>query len=148
MLSFPLEWVLWRQSLSCQLLPPQHLEQCFVDRQHSALAALMIGPFSQHSDLSIFIPLLTYSILIYMYCEGKYNCINMRGKHWLYPGWGPNPQPRHVPCPGIKLATLHFVGQCPYNWATLVRAVQEYIKGIATMAKSTSEKSLRKAGWG
>ena len=29
---------------------------------------------------------------------------------------------RHVPWLGIRLATFHFVGWCPTNWATLLRA--------------------------
>ena len=33
-----------------------------------------------------------------------------------------NPQPRHVPWPGIEQVTFHFVGQHPTHWATPVRA--------------------------
>ena len=36
------------------------------------------------------------------------------------PNWGPGPQPRHVPCLGIELATLWFTG---WHWATPARAL-------------------------
>ena len=38
------------------------------------------------------------------------------------PHWGPSPQPRHVPWPGIKPATLGFSGQRSIQWATPARA--------------------------
>ena len=56
--------------------------------------------------------------------EGKREgTINVRDKHRLVasctcPDGGLNPQPRHVPWPGIKLASFCFVGQRPTNWAT------------------------------
>ena len=31
----------------------------------------------------------------------------------MCPNWGPNPQTRHEPWPGIKLATFHFCGMTP-----------------------------------
>ena len=40
--------------------------------------------------------------------------------------WRPNLQPRHVPWLGIELVTFCFAGQCPTNWATLVRAKALY----------------------
>ena len=30
-----------------------------------------------------------------------------------HPDWGPNPQPRHVPQPGIEPVTFWFMGQHP-----------------------------------
>ena len=53
--------------------------------------------------------------------------INVRERHWavdswMHPKWGPVLQPRHVPWPGIKLMTFHFVGWHPINWSTPVRA--------------------------
>ena len=46
--------------------------------------------------------------------------IDAREKHWLVayctcPDWGPKPQPRYVPWPGMKPVTFHFVEQCPTN---------------------------------
>ena len=38
------------------------------------------------------------------------------------PSQGPGPQPRQEPWPGIKRVTVHFAGQHPTHWATLVRA--------------------------
>ena len=38
------------------------------------------------------------------------------------PHWGPGPQPRHVPWPGIKPVTLWFTGQHSIHWATPARA--------------------------
>ena len=36
--------------------------------------------------------------------------------------WGPDPQPRHVPCLGIEPATLGFTGWHSVHWATPARA--------------------------
>ena len=44
----------------------------------------------------------------------------------MHPTQGPNPQPRHVPRPGIKPAAFHSVGQCPTNRATPVRALPNF----------------------
>ena len=44
------------------------------------------------------------------------------------PNWGPGPQPRHVPRPGIQPRTFQFAGWCPTHWATLVRAALEFLK--------------------
>ena len=54
-------------------------------------------------------------------------------KHWwaascMGPDWRPVLQPRHVPCPGMELATFHFVGWHPVNWATPVRDLFIIIK--------------------
>ena len=38
------------------------------------------------------------------------------------PYWGPGPQCRHVPRPGIKLVTLWFTGVRSIHWATPARA--------------------------
>ena len=38
------------------------------------------------------------------------------------PHQGPNPQPSHVPWPGIKPVIFCFVGCCPSHWAKPVRA--------------------------
>ena len=56
--------------------------------------------------------------------QGERN-ITMREKNQSVASWTcsdqePNPQPRHVPWPGIEPET--FLGWCPTNWATLVRA--------------------------
>ena len=40
------------------------------------------------------------------------------------PHRGPSPQPRHVPRPGIKPATLWFTGRHSVHWATPAWAVQ------------------------
>ena len=53
--------------------------------------------------------------------------ISVWEKHWSVasrtcPNQGPNLQPRHVPWPGIKLATLSFAEGRSSNWATAVRA--------------------------
>ena len=44
--------------------------------------------------------------------------IDGKEKHQLVaslmcPDWGLNPQPRHVPWPGLKPMTFQFIGQCP-----------------------------------
>ena len=39
------------------------------------------------------------------------------------PYWGPGPKLRHVPCLGIELATLWFIGRHSIHWATPARAV-------------------------
>ena len=44
------------------------------------------------------------------------------------PHWGPGPQPRRVPWPGIKLATLWFTGRCSIHWATPARAEGSILK--------------------
>ena len=36
------------------------------------------------------------------------------------PKWGPGPQPKHEPWPGIATVTFWFAGQCPTHWATPV----------------------------
>ena len=56
--------------------------------------------------------------------------ISVREKHLLVasctcPDQGLNPQPRHVPWPGMDPVIFHFVERCPHNWVTLIRA---YIK--------------------
>ena len=38
------------------------------------------------------------------------------------PTWGPGPEPRHVPWPGIKPVTLWFAGWYSIHWATPARA--------------------------
>ena len=51
---------------------------------------------------------------------------------------GANPQPRHVPWPGIELRTFHFAEGRPANWATpvrdcyLVRDPEPEISSVAT----------------
>ena len=42
------------------------------------------------------------------------------------PYWGPGPQPRLVPCVGIKPATLWFAGRCSIHWATPARAQSDF----------------------
>ena len=54
----------------------------------------------------------------------------MRGCLLHTPHWGPGPQPRHVPCPGIKPATLFFAGLHSIRWATPARAGQFYYRKI------------------
>ena len=59
--------------------------------------------------------------------EGRESNIDVREEHplaasWTFPNQGPNLQPRHVPQPGIKPATLHFGEWHPIKWATPVRA--------------------------
>ena len=44
------------------------------------------------------------------------------------PNWGLNPQPRHIPWPGIEPATFRFAGWHPTNWATLTRAASLTLK--------------------
>ena len=78
--------------------------------------------------------LLLFKDFIYLFFErgerrekNRERNIDMREKHqWVAScmslDWGPTPQSRHVPWQGIKLATLCFRGQCPTNWATLVRS--------------------------
>ena len=39
------------------------------------------------------------------------------------PHWGPSPQPRHVPQPGIKLVTHWLTDQCSIHWATPARDI-------------------------
>ena len=39
---------------------------------------------------------------------------------------GLKPQPGHVPWQGIELATFCFAGQCPTNWAMLLRAEDDF----------------------
>ena len=41
---------------------------------------------------------------------------------YTYLNWKLKLQPRHVPSLGVKPATFHFVGGCPANWTTPVRA--------------------------
>ena len=41
----------------------------------------------------------------------------------MHPNQDPSLQPRHEPWPGIEPVTFGFVGQCPTNWATPVRAI-------------------------
>ena len=54
--------------------------------------------------------------------------IDVREIHWLIgfflhsPNWGPGPEPRHVPWPGIKPVTLWFAGWYSIHWATPARA--------------------------
>ena len=38
------------------------------------------------------------------------------------PKWGPGPQPRHVPWPGIEPDTFRFAGWCSILWATPTKA--------------------------
>ena len=47
----------------------------------------------------------------------KYRCV--AASHIPHaPYWRPGPQPRHVPWPGIKLATCWFTGLHSIHWAT------------------------------
>ena len=70
-------------------------------------------------------------------------------RHWsvaslTLPDWGPYLKPRHVPWPGIELATFCFVDRCPANWATPVRAT--YI--LIHWTRITHNVVLRLAGIG
>ena len=44
------------------------------------------------------------------------------------PHWGPGLQSRHVLWPGIKPATLWFIGPCSIHWATPAKAQQRILK--------------------
>ena len=61
--------------------------------------------------------------------EGERN-IDEWEKHRLVashtPTWGRDPQPRHVPRPGIKPATFQFTDQHSTHWATPTRASFTY----------------------
>ena len=77
--------------------------------------------------------------------------MDVREKHWLVASYtsadqGPNLQPRHVPRPGIGLATFHFVGWCPTNWVTPVRAPRRFFLCdivLGDLALSTQEREGR-----
>ena len=64
---------------------------------------------------------------IYLFLEGKegeregekHQCV---GASCMLPHWGPGPQLRHVPCLGVKPATLWFSGRCLIHQATPARA--------------------------
>ena len=45
------------------------------------------------------------------------------------PYWGPAPQPRHVPCLGIKLTTLWFTGWHSIHSATPATAEENILDG-------------------
>ena len=50
--------------------------------------------------------------------------IDVREEHWLLascmcPNWGINPQPRHVPWPGIKPMTFWFTGPHQPGWVLI-----------------------------
>ena len=49
--------------------------------------------------------------------------ISMCGCLSCAPYWGPGPQPRHVPWPGIEPATFWFSGQHPTHWTTPVKVL-------------------------
>ena len=42
--------------------------------------------------------------------------------------WGPGPQPRHVPWPGIQLAILWFAGWHSIHWATPARVESYFLR--------------------
>ena len=46
------------------------------------------------------------------------------------PHWGPSLQPRHVPWPGIKPATLWFAGRHSVHWATPARALNSLFSNL------------------
>ena len=46
----------------------------------------------------------------------------------MHPDRGLNPQPRHVPWPGVRPVTFGFAGQCPTNGVTPGRALQIFLK--------------------
>ena len=57
--------------------------------------------------------------------------------HWsvascMHLNWGPGPQPKHVPWPGIKLVTFCFVGWLPSNYATQIRAAHMFLMKSTT----------------
>ena len=59
--------------------------------------------------------------------EERERNIDVREKHWLaafWPGWGPKPQPWHVPWLEIQPVTTRFAGQRPTSWATPARVAQ------------------------
>ena len=45
------------------------------------------------------------------------------------PNWGPGPQPRHVPRPGIEPMTFWFTGWHSIHWATLARMTTIFFRG-------------------
>ena len=56
------------------------------------------------------------------------------------PYWGPGPQPRHMPWPGIKPATFWFAGLHSTHWATPARAHGSFLKKTASPTTSTERK--------
>ena len=71
--------------------------------------------------------------IIYLFLERREGRVREREKNNVreklesaasctHPNLGQNPQPRHVPWPGIEQVTFCFAGQHSTNWATLVRA--------------------------
>ena len=65
----------------------------------------------------------------------------------MCPDWGLNPQPRHLPWPGIELATFHFVGWCPTKWATAVGAIVMALElGEFSLSQSWKEMTAHCSG--
>ena len=88
--------------------------------------------------------------------------MDVREKHQLivsytFSDWGSNPQPRHVPWPGIEPSTFQLKDDAPTNWATLSRAIlifkDEGISSqISDLLKMTPQgvansKTRWKTGW-
>ena len=106
--------------------------------------------FFLYSFLSFFLPSF---LPFFLEREREGENIDVREKHWLVashtcPCQGPNLQSRHVSWPGIKPVTFHFVGWCPTNWATPIRAIfliffcQDRIFLISTLCLFFSTHSL------
>ena len=56
------------------------------------------------------------------------------------PSWGPGPQPRHVPWPGIEPVTFRFTGQHSIHWATPARAIFIVYYSCACIKRNVSAK--------
>ena len=104
--------------------------QVFPRSSHWA-GSLKCNVYDFRQDL--FIRLSWFSFFSFFICvlilerEERNRNIDVREKHQLAasqtcPDRILNPQPRHVPWPGIELATFWFAGQHPTHWATLIRA--------------------------
>ena len=84
-----------------------------------------------HTEFSFFFFFLRFDLFILERREGKEKererniCARDTQIHCLShaPNWGPGPQPRHVPWPGIKPVTFQFTGQHSIHWITPARAI-------------------------
>ena len=73
----------------------------------------------------------TFKMYLFIYLHPRTHLLTLEGKrgretgqHWcdrktlmaaccMHPNQGPNPQPRHVPWPGVEPVTFHLAKQCP-----------------------------------